>query len=230
MASSVRGRTRCSRTRSLSASSPVAAIAAARVRFSSPSWPLIARRVPADRASGCSSGTAAATPPAPIAAAAVATARSGPIRPASEVSSSATSIARWRLVAASSAKLKSTSTADPSWPIMMLPPCSDRCAILARCSRPTSRHRVPASRSVIRSAGTWSRDVPATRSMVSSTDPSPALMTWPTCGTATPARSVITPSSASCSTALTSEAAGLVSPTPRSRMPRQARYSRSASR
>ena len=52
--------------------------------------------------------------------------------------------------------------------------------------------------------------------MVSSTDPSPALMTWPTCGTATPARSAITPSSASCSTALTSEAAGLVSPTRRS--------------
>ena len=66
--------------------------------------------------------------------------------------------------------------------------------------------------------------------MVSSADPSPALMTWPTRGTATPARSAITPSSASCSTALNSEAAGLVSPTPRSRMPRQARYSRSASR
>jgi len=66
--------------------------------------------------------------------------------------------------------------------------------------------------------------------MVSSTDPSFALMTWPTCGTATPARSAITASSASCSTAASSEAAGLVSPTPRSRTPRQARYSRSASR
>ena len=83
---------------------------------------------------------------------------------------------------------------------------------------------------MIRSAGTSSRDRPATRSMVSRTDPSTALMTWPTCGTATPARSAITPSSASCSTALNSEAAGLVSPTPRNRMPRQARYSRSASR
>ena len=75
-----------------------------------------------------------------------------------------------------------------------------------------------------------SRDWPATSSMVSSTDPSLALMTWPTCGTMTPARSAITASSASCSTALNSEAAGLVSPTPRNRMPRQARYSRSASR
>lgn len=115
----------------MSASSPEASIAAARVFFSSPSWPLISRRVPADRASGCSSGMAVATPLAPIAAAAVATARSGPIRPASEVSSSATSIARWRLVAASSAKLKSTSRGHPSWLIMMLLPCSDRCAILA---------------------------------------------------------------------------------------------------
>ena len=34
---------------------------------------------------------------------------------------------------------------------------------------------------MIRSAGTSSRDVPATRSMVSSTDPSSASMTWPMC-------------------------------------------------
>ena len=68
--------------------------------------------------------------------------------------------------------------------------------------------------------GIRSRELPSTRSIASSADPSAVLITWRTAGTATPARSAMTAASAWCSTAWMSEAAGRVSPTSRSRMNR----------
>ena len=66
--------------------------------------------------------------------------------------------------------------------------------------------------------------------MASTADPSAVVITCRTAGTATPARPAITATSAWCSAAWISDAAGRVSPTSRSRTNRQARYNKSASR
>ena len=189
-----------------------------------------ARRVPADRASGCSNGTAAARLSEPITVAAAATALSAPMMAAREASSSAVSSAIWRGVAASSEKLKSTTQGRPAPSATMLAARSERCAIRARCSPSACSHSFRSIVSLRRCTGIWSRELPSTRSITSSADPSAVLITCRTAGTATPARSAMTAASAECSTAWMSEAAGRVSPTSRSRMNRYARYSRSASR
>ena len=196
---------------------PLAAAAACLVWVSRPSWRAIARRVPADRASGWSNGTAAATPSGPITAAAAATARSAPAMTAREASSSATSSAIWRCVAPSSAKLKSTIQGRAVPSTTTLAARSDRCAILARCSASTCVHNARIIRSFTRRAGIRSRELPSTRSMASTADPSAVLTTCRTAGTVTPARSAITATSAWCSAAWISDAAGRVSPTSRSR-------------
>ena len=72
-------------------------------------------------------------------------------------------------------------------------------------------------------AANWSSELPSTRSMTSSAVPPPALITWSTRGTRTPARSAITAMRAWCSTARMTEAAGQVSSTLRSRANRYAR-------
>ena len=77
MVSRVRGRTRCRRASGW-ALSPLAAAAADLVSASRPSSRAMACRVAADRASGCSNGTAAASSWAPMTAAALDTARSAP--------------------------------------------------------------------------------------------------------------------------------------------------------
>ena len=177
-------------------SRPLAAAAAARVLVSRPSWRPTARRVPADRASGCSNGTAAATPSGPMTAAAVATALSAPMMAAREASSSATSSAIWRCVAPSSEKLKSTTQGRPVPSATMLAARSERCAIRARCSLSTCSHSFRSIVSLRRCAGIWSRELPSTRSIASSADPSAVLITWRTAGTATPARSAMTAASA----------------------------------
>ena len=105
----------------------------------------------------------------------------------------------------------------PTRSTTMLPACSERCAILARRSRSTSRHNARSSASVSWCGGSRSREQPSTRSMASRADPSAVLTTWRTAGTATPARSAMTAARAWCSTAWMSEAAGLVSPRSRSR-------------
>ena len=209
---------------------PLAAAAACLVWVSRPSWRAIARRVPADSASGCSNGTAAATSSGPITAAAAATARSAPMMAAREASSSATSSAIWRCVAPSSEKLKSTTHGWPVPSATMLAARNERCAIRARCSLSTCSHSFRSIVSLKRCTGIRSRELPSTRSIASSADPSAVLITWRTAGTSTPARSAMTAASAWCSTAWMSEAAGRASPTSRSRMNRYARYSRSASR
>ena len=136
-------------------SRPLAAAAAARVWVSRPSWRAIARRVPAERASGCSNGTAAATPSGPMTAAALATALSAPIMAASEASSSATSSAIWRCVAPSSEKLKSTIQGRRAPSTTMLAARSERCAILARCSLSTCFHSSRSIVSLMLCTGIW---------------------------------------------------------------------------
>ena len=121
----------------------------------------VARRVPADRASGCSNGTAAATPSGPITAAAAATARSAPMMAAREASSSATSSAIWRGVAPSSEKLKSTTQGRPVPSATMLAGRSERCAIRARCSLSTCSHSLRSIVSLRRCTGIRSRELPS---------------------------------------------------------------------
>ena len=228
MVSRVLGRTRCRRSRS-GAAWPLAAAAAARVRVSRPSWRATARRVAADRASGCSSDTAGATPLAPRTSAAAEMARSSPTRVASEASSSATSRSICRCVAASSEKLKSTSLGTLARSTITFAARSERWAIPVPCSLPTSIHNRRSWSSLIWSTGNCSSELPSTHSMTSSAV-LPARTTRSTLGTGTPARSAMTPARAWRSTAWNSEAAGRVSPTFRSRTARYARYSRSASR
>jgi hypothetical protein len=228
MASRVLGRTRCTRASS-GGSWPLAAAAAARVRVSRPSWRATARRVPADRASGCSSGTARITSAAPRISTAAEAARSSPTWAASEARSSATSRSCCRGVAASSEKLKSTIVGWPAGVTITLAARSDRCAMPARCSVPTSVHSRASRSSPIWPAGSRSSERPSTHSRTSRAV-SPARTIRSTGGVDTPARSAIIPTRAWRSTAWKSEAAGRVSPTFRSRTARYARYSRSASR
>ena len=209
---------------------PSAAAAADRVFVSRPSCCAIEWRVAADRARGCSSGAAAATPRAPMTAVAPDTARSAPTRTASEAMSSARSRSLWRWVAVRSEKLKSVSQGCPAPATITLPARRARWAIPALCSLFTSAHSRWRTSSLILSAGSRSSGLPSTRSMASNAVPSAALITRSTRGTRTPACCAIVPTRAWCSTAWISEAAGRVSPTSRSRANRYARYSRSASR
>ncbi len=209
---------------------PPAAAAADRVFASRPWCPAMAWRVAADRASGCSSGAAAATSWVPMTAVAPDTARSAPTRTASDAVSSARSRCLWRWVAVRSEKLKSVSQAWPASSTITLAARRARWAIPAWCSLVTSAHSPRRTPSLILSAGSRSSELPSTRSMASSAVPSAALITRSTRGTRTPACSAIIPTRAWCSTAWISEAAGRVSPTSRSRAHRYARYSRAASR
>ena len=192
---SVLRRTRWIRASSWS-SRPLAAAAAARVLVSRPSWAAIAWRVPAERASGCSNGTAAATASGPMTATALPAALPAPTRAASEASSSATSSAICRCVAPSSEKLKSTIQGRPVRSATMFAARSERCAILARCSPSTCFHSSRSIMSLMPCVGIRSRERPSTRSIASSADPSAVLITWRTAGTATPARSAMTAASA----------------------------------
>ena len=115
---------------------------------------------------------------------------------AREASSSATSSAIWRGVAPSSEKLKSTIQGRPVPSATMLAARSERCAIRARCRMPTCSQSVRSIVSLRRCAGIRSRELPFTRSITSSADPSAVLITWRTAGTATPARSAMTAASA----------------------------------
>src|SRR5262249_15737971 len=99
---------------------------------------------------------------------------------ASEASSSAISSASWRFVAPSSEKLKSTIHGRVMPSTTTLAARSDRCAILARCSPATCVHNSRIIVSLTCGAGISSRELPSTRSMASSADPSAALTPPPT--------------------------------------------------